>query len=255
MSRSSPDQPDRLPGQTDQVEETSWYRAVSLKCVLGLALGVASPLAFLGPVLWLVPVLGIALAASGLRDVRRADRQLVGRTAGLVGLGLALLCGTAAASHETSRQWWIRAEAKEVASAWFDFLAADQPQLAHQLTVTPAARQPLDAAALWDYYRRDSAAAEELEQFVAVPLVRTLLALGDRALVRFWSTEKQTRYGRSSTYRSLDQIIQVYAVTYAGPEERTTFFCRLILERVTDATSGRTGWQIARYRGGVRPRS
>jgi hypothetical protein len=218
------------------------YRSVSVRAVFALLLGAFAWLAMLGPVLWIVPGLGIAVSAWALYAVAKSEGALVGRKAALAGLSLSLVFGAAAASARASEGWWLRREARPVAAHWFELLRDDQPQLAHQLTLPPGQRLA-DASALWSNYRDSEDSRQSLERFVGDPLVRALLALGAKAEVRYYATESHQRVGDEQ------RISQFYAITYPDDGRRATFFARLVLQRSLDGAA----WQVVGYQGGVRP--
>ncbi|HEV3138593.1 MAG TPA: hypothetical protein VGZ26_11830, partial [Pirellulales bacterium] len=65
------------------------YKVVERWAVGGLLLGFLSPLTLIAPILWLVPLLGLAANAVALRRIKH-DANLVGRTAALLGLALSI---------------------------------------------------------------------------------------------------------------------------------------------------------------------
>ena len=81
----------------------------------------------------------------------------------------------------------------------------------------------------------------------APQLVPTLLALGQKAQIRYFATEGQGRIGGTDT------VYQVYAVTYEEGGKPKTFFVGLELKRMLVEPTGRAAWQIARADGGVTP--
>ena len=142
-------------------------------------------------------------------------------------------------------RWRVRNEAGEFAALWFRFLTEDEPQKAYQLTLPPAARQPLDYR-LWAVYRDTPHLRQGLENYVKVPLVRTLLALGPKARVRFYQTAGQTGADQEDT------VEQIYAVTYEEEGEQKSFLVAVQMAR-TKLADGTAGWRIARADGGVKP--
>ena len=237
----SPDYP-----ASDNEQDLEDYRGVSVPAVAALVLGLLSPLAMIGPLLWIVPGVGVAMSLVALRGIAASDGALVGRGAARFGLCLALVFAAAASSANLSHSWWLRGEAREFIGAWFELLRSDEPHKAAQLTVDPSARQPLDGT-LWTYYRTAPDARERLEEFVQEPLVHGLLALGDRAEVRYWATEVASTIDRTS------HVSQIYAVTFGEGAERQTFFARLAAERKVHPNSGAAHWRVVGYRGGVTP--
>jgi hypothetical protein len=228
-----------------QDEELSAYRAVAGLAVAGLIFGLLAPLALIDPTLWTVPALGMLLSVRALRRIRRSEPALAGRKLALAGLALSLLFLTAAPTDWLVHRWRVRNEATELAGLWFRCLTEDEPQKAYQLTLPSGGRQPLDHR-LWAVYRDTPRLRQGLENYVKAPLVRTLLALGPKARVRFYETANQSRTGQE------DVVEQLYAVTYEEEGERKSFFVAVQMSR-TKLADGTADWRIARADGGVRP--
>jgi hypothetical protein len=230
-----------------QDDELAGYQAVCGLAVTALVVGLASVVALAHPALWLVPAVGVLLGAAALRRIAQNAPALVGRKAAAAGLLLAVLFGTAAPTGWLVHRWLADRQARRFALVWFELLARDQPQGALQLTRHPNYRRPLDEP-LPEAYAEGLDARDELKNYVAKPEVRTLLALGPKARVRYYDTEGQGRAdGR-------DVVRQVYAVTYedaAGKPQ--SWFVAMTLERYKIESTGRARWRIEATDGGVRP--
>ena len=229
------------------------YQAVSLHAVLSLTCGLAGPLTFVGPLGWLAPWAGIILAAAALRRIARNAPHLAGRKAALAGLTLSAIFAAAGPVEWIVYRQRVAAEAVQFAQFWFDFLRDDQPQKAFQLTLHPHQRQPLDAS-LWEFYTQEPRWRHELDDYVTQPAVRTLLALGPRAEVRFCQIDAQDRE------RDHDLVSPLFAVTFDEAGRKKTYFIRLKLERMrltTRDAQKRTvafaDWRVVMIEGGVRP--
>lgn len=218
-----------------QDAEIAQYRALSAPAVAGLILGLAAPLAMVVPMLWGVPLAGIACSTVALWRIARNAPALAGRKAALAGLTLSVLFAVAAPTHWSVYRGLVRREAQRFARCWFEFLADNQPHKAHQLTHSPEFRRPLDDKLL-DHYAENSS-TEELDLYVARPPVRTLLELGRKARVRYCTTSYQAHEGRR------DILYQVYAVTSGDGGRDETFFVGLELKREILDT-GRANWYL-----------
>lgn len=100
------------------------YRPVSPLAVAAAALGVASTLALVGPVFWLVPIVGAAVSWAALARVGRRDAPQAGRLAALAGLALALGFGVQAVATTATAEWLARGRAQAAARFWLDTVAA-----------------------------------------------------------------------------------------------------------------------------------
>jgi len=231
------------PEEPDVVE----YRAISGLAVTALGLGLAASIAFSSPVAWIFPLIGVVVSLIALGRVEHHAPALLGRKAALAGLALSLLFGVAAPTSWLVYRWELRNEARRFGAFWFDFLLNNEPHKAFQLAESPQSRQPLDDA-IWEFYPKGSESRDRLERFLREPAVRTLLALGKRAMVRYYDTERQYRdpSGREMVY-------QTYAVTFSSQRESTSFFVGLEMDRFRVPAMGRAYWRVINVSGGVKP--
>ncbi|MEN6557828.1 MAG: hypothetical protein ABFC54_06580 [Thermoguttaceae bacterium] len=227
-----------------QDAEMASYRPLSGCALAGLILGLASPLALLDPTFWALPIFGLFFCWQAFRRIKK-NSSLAGRPLATTGLLFSLLFLVAAPTDWFVYRKAVRDEARVFSAAWFKYLAENEPQKAQQLALPPAERQPLNNQ-LWRYHREHPPAKEALHNYVQQPLVRTLLALGPRAETRFYQTASQTR---SNT---IDQIDQIYAVTYEDDGEKKSFFVHVQMVRAP-AANGKAQWRILQTKGGVRP--
>jgi len=225
------------PHLTDhQDDEIAEYRALSVSAVVGLILGLLSVLALVDPLVWLLPLAGVLVSALAMGKIARAAPALTGRKAALAGLVLSVLFGSAAVTDWVTYRALARSEARQFALLWFELLAQREPKKAFQLTLPPRERHPLDEG-LTQFYREGPRWHRLLLDYVERPVVRTLLALGPRAVVRYYETGGQESGG------DRDKLYQVFAVTFDDGGEKKTFFVGLTLHRI-DLESGRAAWQI-----------
>ncbi len=239
--------PDRIqPRLTDlQDAEIARYRAVSVPAVVGLILGLLAPLAMLDPLLWIEPPLGVLVGALALWQVSQHTPVLLGRKAAVVGLTLSLFFATAAPTNWMVFRYLVRREARQFAGYWFEYLAHDQPHKAYQLTVHPTYRRPLDEDPR-ELLSDDPRWQTNLEDYVSEPLVRALLALGEKAQVRYYDSKGQKHNSER------DLLSQAFAVTYHEAGERKTFFVGVELERVK-LPGGRACWYVSAANDGFVP--
>lgn len=109
---------------TSDADDVSGYRPVSVLSVAAAGLGVASTLALVGPVFWMLPLVGTAVSWAALRDVARPGAAKAGRLAALAGLALALGCGTQAVVAATTTEWLARGRAEAAVAFWLESVAA-----------------------------------------------------------------------------------------------------------------------------------
>jgi hypothetical protein len=228
-----------------QDTEQAAYRPLAGQAVLGFFFGLLAPLAMFGPTFWAIPALAGVVNWRALGRIKKSDPAIAGRKIAIWGLSLSLVFLAAAPADWLAYRWMVRQEARRFSSLWFKYLTQDEPQKAFQLTVPPQSRKPLDDN-LWAFYRSGPRSREDLENYVRVPVVRKLLALGPKAQVRFYETTGQTRE------RGNDQVEQWYAVTYEEEGERKSFFVVVQMVR-RKLSGGGAGWRILRAQDGVWP--
>jgi len=222
------------------------YRTLSGMAVTGLVFGVLSVLGALTPWLWFLAWIGVVLSALGLRRIAQRAPALTGRWAAVAGLVLSVFLASAAPAEWYTYREMLRGQARQFAGQWFQCLRGDEPQKAYQLTRHPAYRKPLDGR-LWSYYGEGTELRDELQNYVARPEVRALLALGKKAQVRYYDTQRQWRENQS------DMAYQVYAVTYEERGRKKTFFMGLVLARHELVNTRKAEWQVSSSEGGIRP--
>jgi hypothetical protein len=240
---------------TEQADErVAEYRPVSGWAVGALIMGLLSPLALADPLLWALPVIAGMVCVRAFVHLRQKAPAMLGRTAALAGLWLAVFSLTAAYSDWVYLRWRIRGEARQAALFWFDLLAKDRPEFAFQLTLMPQRRHDLDER-IWNFYvDSDQDKVKwftELKNYIAPGasrespnLVRTLLALGKSAEVRYIRTLDQF-------YIEPQYVVdQLYAVTFLDSGEKKTFFVKVRLVRHSPY-GDKAVWIIGNAQGGV----
>jgi hypothetical protein len=232
-----------LPEEADVVT----YHAVSGLAIAGLVLGLLAPLALVSQAAWVLAIAGVLVNVAALRRIAAGAPALVGRKAALVGLTLSAIFFAYVPAGWVSYRRLVREEARQSAAIWFDYLRTGQPHKAYELTLNPVSRDRLDDT-LWELFPEETEERIALERFVRTPVIRTLVALRDRATVRFYDTESQWADGEA------DHVYQTYAVTFPESDGLKTFFIGLVLDRSANARTRHAYWQIGRFIGGVQPK-
>ncbi len=235
------------------------YRRPCPWAIAGLLLALFSFAAVFEPWLYGLPVLGLGCSIIGLYRLGKGE-NLLGYKAALGGLLLSWFWIAAAPIHWLTMRHLLRQEARQVAEVWFDLLRRGQPHKAYQLTVHPKSRHPFDNdQALVEYYRKNPRQHALLWEYIgnAPPrpfqpkgpnLVRTLLALADKAEIHYVGTEAQRRQD------STEELLLVYAVSFPHQGQRTTFFVGLEMKRYLLEPDQKASWQIVHAEGGIRPK-
>jgi hypothetical protein len=224
------------------------YRSVEPWAIGGLLLGLLSPVALLSSVLWLAPLFGIATNLVALRRLQQ-EANRAGRSAALVGLGLSLLFGVVPVAQMAMDYLLLKDQAREVGDQFLEYLRHDEPQKAIMLRSLPDIRKPLDDDEALDlFFRNNVDARNDLAKFVHLPIARILLALGERANIRFFATKEVATRG------DLAQVDYWYTVTFdddAG--KKKTFLVGLLLNRKPTENPELNPWRVQDFMGPINP--
>ena len=223
------------------------YQAVEPSAIVGFLLALLlSPLALISWPLWLIAPLVAGANLVALRRLRR-DPGRPGRLAALAGLGLALFFGTVPWARALTERLFLPDQARPVAEQFFELLRKGQPERAVTMWFAPESRRPFDES-LWPYFRRDTDARGALLKMVDDATVRTLLALGDRAQVRYYKSNAMITAGATAG------VVLWYTVTYADEAgKKKTFFVRVGLKRQPSSRTDVNPWLIKGIHSGVDP--
>lgn len=226
--------------------EVEQYRPVSALAVVALILGLISLAAWIEPFLGVVAAIGAIVGAAALWQIARNAPEMIGRKAALAGLFLSIFCLVGVSAGAYTYRELVRNEAKHFAGQWFELLQNGQPHKAFDMT-RDATIKPEPVEVEGKLTMPPGVPEPPVDAYVKRPEIRALVDLGDRAQVRYYQTESQTR--RESGY----EVKQVYAVTYDKDGAKTTFFVRLDMERLVNRETGNAYWQVIDSRGGVKP--
>jgi hypothetical protein len=177
------------PSQYQDLESADLaYHSVSALAVVALVVGLLSPLAFVHPLLWTLPIAGVAVACVAIARIDRSDGLLIGRKAAIVGLAVSLFCGLGAVTQATTRRLWLAYRAERLTDRFLELLREGKTYEAHQLWARPQFRVPAGS----DYealYADSPAAKEDYESFLKRDVIAQLVALGDQAKLEHKATE------------------------------------------------------------------
>lgn len=100
------------------------YSQVSGAAIIALLLGLASLLAFVGPLFFVFPVAAVGVALVALANIRKSDGALTGATLARVAVALALGCVAASLVRGSVRDTLMQRQAVDAAKQWLEALAA-----------------------------------------------------------------------------------------------------------------------------------
>lgn len=213
------------------------YRSLCPHALIGLALGLLSVLALLGPLAWVLPAAAIPASLLALRRIASDEQALAGRALARAGLVLGLVFAVAGPTNWLLYRHVLEREAQRFARPWFQLLGEGQVHKAFLLTIEPQSRLPLDVS-LPELCRRADLLCKELEEYRKQPLVQELAALGDRATIRF------DRVLDQQAGSDRDYVRLLYSLSFDDGTGRHTQRIALNLERVRLRVAA--GWHLGR---------
>lgn len=107
----------------EELEGEVKYSQVCAPAVWALLLGLASPLAFVGPPFYLFPVAAVGMSLLALGKIRTAAGGLSGTLLARLAIGLALGCMAAALVSNSVRDELLTQQSSETAQRWIRLLA------------------------------------------------------------------------------------------------------------------------------------
>jgi hypothetical protein len=215
------------------------YRGVSLTAVIALVLGIASILALVHPLLWVVPPVAVVVALIAIRAIDAPDSNLTGRNLALVGLAIALVFGLWAPSRAITRQAKLFGQARVFADEWFELVRAGKLHEAHQLTLAPIERQKPGVSLEAAY-----GASAELEKmnkdfWKDTPLMREISSLKDQARYEYAGGE-----GISPKEFVTEHIALNYVMHYTEGGNEFSIPIRIALDRSATMENHRYTWRV-----------
>jgi len=112
------------------------YAALHPLAIVAFLLGCASALAFVGAVLYIIPVLAIGVALRALAGIAASDGGRRGAGLARLGAALAVFCLVGAITRNMVDTALVKRQTYDVAQRWVDLLAADRLTEALEL-ITP----------------------------------------------------------------------------------------------------------------------
>jgi hypothetical protein len=117
------------------------YSQLAPLAVIALLLGMASLLALIGPLFFLVPAAAIGIALLALGKISQSDGALSGAVLARVGMALATICLVAALVRGEVRDRMLKEQAGATAQRWLELMTAGNTVDARALLTGDAAGQ------------------------------------------------------------------------------------------------------------------
>jgi hypothetical protein len=128
-----------------RVDEEVGYRTLSVLSIVSLILGLAAPLCLIAPLLFAIPIAGVAVALLAIRRISASDGVLFGRRAAVVALGLCVASMCASITRSNLTQQMLSRQARHAALEWIALLEAGDAKTAFDMTIMNTQPPPPDA--------------------------------------------------------------------------------------------------------------
>jgi hypothetical protein len=218
--------------------EVSRYHSVSPWAICAFVLGLLSPLALVGPLLWLLPISCAVVALIAMRKISSSGGELVGWNIALMGLLLAMLFGITAPVHTLTRHYWLETRAEAFANQFTDLLQEGRAFAAYQLTLDPRLRKPLEVD-LSAEYAKDTNAQKKFDDFSQREPAKILLAQRSQATVE----QLQSKW--LSSDEDSDRVAVRYRIAHQENGSTVPLEIQLTLSRFLDGKTGGELWRIS----------
>ena len=215
------------------------YRTISVLSIVGLILGIAAPVAFLAPLLYAIPIVGIAITLLAIRRISLSEDSLIGRKAAVIGLVLSVASISAVFARTALFQELLSRQARVVALDWIGDLQSGDAETAFMLTSASRRSAPSGADGPPDTVSKLS----PLDTFRADPVVHFLLDHAKGAPVTF---VKDTAFDPATAGNErIQQLFRVGVPAEIGDAATTTL--QVMLQRNGGADGASAPWLVAAY--------
>jgi hypothetical protein len=215
------------------------YRNVSRPAIGALLLGLVSPVGLAHPLLWVVPLAGIALAVTAIISIARHNAELTGRQMAIWGLALSLFFGSWAMGQVALRGWILQSQTRALADHWLTLWKEGKFEQAHQLTMPSTERQPAGTD-LRAFYPTSEHSMTGLRSMWATPPNRWLKAMHDEG----GSFQFRSLKYHSQDSRFEDSFVLLYDIQVVSEGETTTYAMTVYVTRKVYDGLGIVDWYI-----------
>ena len=218
---------------TEHADQIVPYRSLCVAAIVGLVLGLASPLCFGAMLLNVIPVAGIAISIYALRSIAASDGTLAGRWAAVTGLFLCTAMLVAPLARSAVIRHYRTAQAQGFAERWLKLAVAGEVDEAFRLTSDSTRNaSPFDPAA-------GPSPPTPREKFLALPIVKSLSAAGSNSVIRYVDTDRYDAEAFPRVY-----VRQHFQVTPAAQGDAKPIDAWLTLQRSRLPQEGRARWVV-----------
>ena len=221
--------------ETDEIPSAAEYRTLSIPCLLALLLGLLSSLVLIHWGFVFIPVFAVVFAAVGLVGIANSDGMKFGKPLAWSAVFLSICFVIINVTLWETYKSRVTREAIEFAGSYFEIYnrSSDDEKLdllhVQDMRIPYWQRSVAPLEDRWKALDKDMMAQEDMSVSAEALEMRTLMALGNRAVPTYYSV-KSYMYDTST---NIDYVAIVYAVTYeTDTKEKETFFLELTVKRM-----------------------
>jgi hypothetical protein len=216
-------------------------RAISWLAITAFALGWVSAGALVAPIMWILPVAGVAVAVAALRSIAADPERRIGRSLAVAGLILSLLFASWGVSNYFTRRHLVYRQAEALAKTWLRMVLDGRLREAHQLTIPQDQRRSPETD-LADFYDKDEETRTSYADYWKRPPMQDLVEAGPDASIRFLQDEKLEHATDSSD--PTDLVTQRFEIDYEKDGQPHRLEVRMVMARTRDRRSGEARWRV-----------
>lgn len=212
--------------------------------LVSLFLGIAAPLCMMAPLLFALPISGAALALLALRNIATSDGALIGRTAALIGLALAVASICATVTRAKVGEEMLSRQARAAAIEWIGLLQAGNTDEAFEMTTAKRKGPPPPSPVNME---SSQPVRKPIDEFRDNPVVHFLVVHAKDADVRYAGDAAFDPGIRGAAM--IGQEFDVAASQEPGVKSPTRI--QLALERARRAAGAPWQWLVSSYQSDV----
>lgn len=226
------------------LDDEPTYRSISVMALVSLLLGLTAPLCVMAPLLFALPIAGIALAFLALRNIATSDGTLIGRTAAFVGLALSIASICMTVTRAKVSEGMLSRQARSTAIEWITLLEDGKVDAAFEMTTAkrkgPPPPSPLNSES-------PQPVRKPIDEFRENPVVHFLAEHAHDADVRYVGDA-----AFDPGIRGAAMIAQDYDVAASQePDGKSPTRIQVALQRVRAAAGTPWQWLISNYQSDV----
>ena len=220
--------------ETTEIPSVAEYRTLSIPCLLALLLGLLSPLVLIHWGFVFLPIFAIVFAAIGLVGIANSEGMRFGKPLAWSAIFLSICCVVMNVTLWEAYKSRVIHEAIDFAGSYFEIYhrGPDDEKLdlfqVQDMQAPYWRRSTAPFEDRWKALDKDMMSQEDMSAFAEALEMRTLMALGNRAVPTYYSVKSYIY----DTSNNIDYVTLIYAITYeTDTKEKETFFLELAVKR------------------------